>query len=234
VARHLILWSAYEGYQTEAAIQELLLAQQLNPGIGHLELGVIYWHNGLEDQAGRELQRALEIDPTSEKVKEELYNSTALSGRTDEGLAAQQRFFNRGPGLKYYLEKNMLSDARPLLEEALTKDPNNPVVRLRKALFLALEEDFRAAEAEIPWILEHIRKDRGYHHNAYEIARVYALAGKSQEAVKWLRETAGTGLPCHPLFERDPYLSRIRQAPEFIQFMSEMKAQVEKYRREFG
>lgn len=68
VARHLILWSAYEGYQNEAAIRELLLAQQLNPSIGNLELGVIYWHNGLEDQADRALQRALEIDPTSEKV----------------------------------------------------------------------------------------------------------------------------------------------------------------------
>ena len=233
VARHLILWSAYEGYQTEAAIHELLLAQQLNPSIGHLELGVLYWHIGLEDQASRELLRALEIDPTSEKVKEEIYNSTILSGRIDEALAAQQRFFNRGPGLKYYLEKNRLNDAQPLLEQALAKDPNEPVVRLRKALFLALKEDFHAAEAEIPWILEHIQKNRGYHHNAYEIARVYALAGKSQEAIKWLRETAETGLPCYPLFERDPYLNRIRQAPEFIQFMSEMKAQVEKYKLEF-
>jgi serine/threonine-protein kinase len=234
VARHLILWSVYEGFQTEAAIRELLLAQQLSPSIGHLELGVIYWHVGLEDQAGREFQRALEIDPTNEKVKEEIYNSTILSGKADEGLAAQRRFFNRGPGLKYYLEKNMLNDAQPLLEQALAKDPNDPTVRLRKALFLALKEDFHAAEAEVPWILEHIRKDRGYHHNAYEIARVYALASKSKEAIRWLREAAETGLPCYPLFERDPYLNRIRQAPDFIQFMSEMKAQVEKYKREFA
>ncbi|MGH9968891.1 MAG: protein kinase domain-containing protein [Pyrinomonadaceae bacterium] len=233
VARHLILWSAYEGFQTEAAIRELLLAQQLNPGIGHLELGVLYWHIGLEDHASRELQMALEIDPTSEPVKAEIYNFASLGGKPDEALAAQQRFFNRGPGLRYYLEKNRLNDAQPLLEQALAKEPTNPEVRLRKALFLALKEDFHAAEAEIPWILEHIRKDRGYHHNTYEIARVYALAGKRQAAIKWLRETAATGLPCYPLFERDPYLNRIRQAPEFIQFMSEMKAQVEKYKREF-
>ena len=234
VARHLILWSAYEGYQTEAAINALHLAQQLNPSIGHLELGVIYWHNGLEDQADKELQRALEIDPTSEKVKEEIYNSTILSGRVDEALAVWQRFFNSAPSLKYYLEKNRLNDAQPLLEQALAKDPNNPEVRLRKALFLALNKDFNAAELEIPWILERIQKNRGYHHSAYEIARVYALAGKSQEAVKWLRESAKTGLACYPLFGRDPYLNRIRQAPEFIQFMSEMRAQLEKYKREFG
>lgn len=234
VARHLILWSAYEGYQNEAAIRELLLAQQLNPGIGHLELGVIFWHNGLEDQADSALQRALEIDPTSEKVKAELHNSTMLSGRLDEGWAVQQRFFNSAPDLKYYLDKNRLNDAQPLLEQVLAKDPDNPEVRLRKALFLALKKDFNAAEVEIPWILEHFPKNRAYHHIAYEIARIYALAGKSQEAVKWLRETGATGKPCYPLFERDPYLNRIRQAPEFTQFMTEMKAQLEKYKREFG
>jgi hypothetical protein len=42
-------------------------------------------------------------------------------------------------------------------------------------------------------------------------------------------DTAATGLPCYPLFDRDPYLNRIRQAPEFIQFMAEMKAQNESY-----
>jgi len=41
-------------------------------------------------------------------------------------------------------------------------------------------------------------------------------------------------MPNYPMFERDPYLNRIRQAPEFIQFMAEMKAQNEKYRREFA
>jgi len=219
------------------ARQEMRQAEALDSQLAetHVARHLILWSAiGLEDQASRELQRALEIDPTSEKVKEEIYNSTILSGRIDEALAAQQRFFNRGPDLKYYLEKNRLNDAQPLLEQALAKDPNNPVVRLRKALFLALKEDFHAAEAEIPWILEHIRKDRSYHHNAYEIARVYALAGKTSESVKWLRTTADTGMPNYPMFERDPYLNRIRQAPEFIQFMAEMKAQNEKYRREFA
>ncbi len=59
------------------------------------------------------------------------------------------------------------------------------------------------------------------------------MAGKGEEAVKWLRETAKTGFPNYPLFERDPYLNRIRQAPEFVQFMAEMKSQNEKYTKEF-
>jgi hypothetical protein len=72
-----------------------------------------------------------------------------------------------------------------------------------------------------------------YHHAAYDIACIYALEGKSVEAVKWLREANANGFQCYRLFERDAYLNRIRQAPEFLQFMTEMKAQTERYKREF-
>jgi len=48
------------------------------------------------------------------------------------------------------------------------------------------------------------------------------------------KETAATGFPNYPFFARDPFLDRIRQSPEFIQFMAEQKAQWEKYRQEFG
>jgi hypothetical protein len=42
------------------------------------------------------------------------------------------------------------------------------------------------------------------------------------------------GFSPYSLFECDPNLNRIRQAPEFVQFMTEMKALHEKYEREFG
>ena len=79
-----------------------------------------------------------------------------------------------------------------------------------------------------------IRDSPYYHHDAYDTACIYALEGKSVEAVKWLREAVATGYSVYHLFERDAYLNRIRQAPEFIQFMAEMKAQNERYRREFA
>jgi hypothetical protein len=72
------------------------------------------------------------------------------------------------------------------------------------------------------------------HHWTYFAACVYALTGNTSEAVRWLKETANTGFPNYPLFERDPFLNRIRQTPEFIQFMSDQKAQWEKLREEFG
>jgi len=77
------------------------------------------------------------------------------------------------------------------------------------------------------------RNDQSRHHWTYYAACVYALAGDSSEAVKWLKETAATGFPNYPLFARDPFLDRIRKSPEFMQFMAEQKAQWDKYRQEF-
>ena len=241
LARHLLLWSRYEGFQNEAAIRDLLLAQQLNPNVGHTDLGSLYQHIGLEDLAARELQRAFEIDPTSDFVKFQTLTMYLNGGKYDEWFAAQQKFYPNG-SLKYqadwiwyFMGKGRLDEAQKAIEEQSAKKPDDIFLPPQKALLLALKGDFRSAEAAIPAILSrHPVKDPIYHHAAYDIACIYALEGKSVEAVKWLREAAIMGYPCYPLFERDVYLNRIRQAPEFIQFMAEMKAQNERYRREFA
>ena len=106
---------------------------------------------------------------------------------------------------------------------------------MQQALYFALKGNLREAESRVPAIIATIQlNDESRHHTTYDAACIYALAGKSDEAVKWLRETAATGFPNYPLFARDPFLDRIRQSPEFIQFMAEQRAQWEKYRQEFG
>lgn len=236
IARSLLLWSAYEGWQIEAAIREVRYAQQLNPNVSHDTLGVLYQHAGLEDLSARELQRALDIDPTSLSAKNGIVNMYDIVRKYDEEFAASQKFFGESkPSAWYLMSKGRLDDAQKAIEEFSAKEPDNQFLPQAKALLFALKGDFRSAEAEIPSILnKHPIKGPPYHHATYDIACVYALEGKSEEAVKWLKETAATGFPCYPLFERDAYLNRIRQAPEFIQFMAEMKAQNERYRSEFG
>jgi TolB-like protein len=235
LARNMLLYSVYEGYQGEAAVRELLLAQQLNPNVGHGELAYLYLHLGLEDLGARELQRASEIDPTSEFAKAMTLLMYEVGCKYDEYAAHRDLYHDDDMEVVYLMGTGRLDEAQKAIEKWSAKNPDDVVLPDRKAVLSALKGDFRAAEAAIPAILgRHPVKDPFYHHAAYDIARIYALEGKSDEAVKWLREAAATGLPCYPLFERDAYLSRIRQAPEFISFMAEMKAQNERYRREFG
>ena len=162
-----------------------------------------------------------------------------MSGKYDEWLAAYQRFYPSGTiPARYFLWKGRLAEAQKAIEieEASPRTRSDKVAVPRdRALLFALKGDFRSAEAAIPSILSgHPVKDPFYHHAAYAIACIYALEGKSVEAVKWLREAAATGFRPYPLLERDAFLNSIRRAPEFIQFMAEMKAQYERHRREFG
>jgi tetratricopeptide (TPR) repeat protein len=233
----MLVWSAYEGYQNEAAIRELLLAKELNPNLSGADLPAIYGHIGLEDEASRELHRALDIDPTSQSLKDLTMHLPYLGGRADEWFSARQRLYPIAERLVpwYLLRKGRLDEAQKAIDERSRRASDNPEFLIQQALLFALKGDFHDAEARVPGIIAKIHLNYpSRHHSTYDAACIYALAGDSAEAVKWLRETAATGFPNFPLFERDPYLDRIRQAPEFVQFMSNQKAQWEEYRREFG
>ena len=236
VARHWLLLSAYEGWQSEAAVRELLLAQQLNPNVGHVELGSVYYHLGLEDLGDRAYQRALDIDPTSEYVNYMIYAHYILVNKYDEAFAAYQKHKPDAPTPLWYLKgKGRLDEAQKKLDELSVKYPDEPSVKFEQAFLSALKGDFRTTEAEITFMLSDVNPQNfAYHHATYDMACLYALGGKSDEAVKWLRETAAKGFPSYTLFGRDPYLNRIRQAPEFVRFMEELKAHYERYKREFS
>jgi serine/threonine-protein kinase len=240
VARYFIAFSQYEGWQVETAIRELRLAQQLDPNAGHLELGDLYFHIGLEERAEEEMERALNADPNSDQIKNAYVYMYFATARPDEGLEKRQRLSTRGPDLIYYLEKRMVKEAAPLVEEEYQDKPGPAGARAERALpmsrplFLALQGKHSEAQALALSILEKSRRNRGYHHQTYITARIYALAGKSEEALKWLRVTVREGFPCYPLFARDSLLDPVRKAPAFIQFLGEMKTRWEGFQREFG
>ncbi len=239
LVRFQLLYSEFEGYQGEAAVREVQLANQLNPNVGHGELAYLYSHLGLEDLAARELKRAFEIDPTSDELNGHALLMYEVQSNYD-GYAANQSIRRTGRSEAwYFMGKGQLDKAQRTLDEWPTKQPSNPNLpgqfRPTKALLLAVKGDFRAAEAEIPLIRrEHPLKDPLYHHAAYDIACIYALEGKSDQAVQWLREAAVAGYHLYPRYQRDAFLNRIRQAPEFIQFLAEMKAENDRYRHEFS
>jgi serine/threonine protein kinase len=235
LARFQLLYSEFEGYQGEAAAREALSANQLNPNVGHGELAYMYNHLGLEDLAARELARALEIDPTSEGPKDQTLLMYEVQSRYDDYAADRSVRRDGRMEALYLIAKGRLDDAQKAIDDWSAKQPDNPNLPPSKALLLAAQGDFHAAEAQIPIILaRHPLKDPLYHHATYDIACIYALEGKSAEAVRWLRESAVSGFHLYPRYTRDAFLDRIRQSPEFIQFLAEMKAENDRYRHEFS
>jgi DNA-binding winged helix-turn-helix (wHTH) protein/TolB-like protein len=237
LAKAMLFWSKYENFQNDAAIRELLVAQRLNPNTSHGELAGILGHLGLEEQATRELNRALEIDPTSQSLKDLLIILPYLRGDPDAWIVERQKAQSGRAHFDpwYYLRKSQLDDAKKAIDERLPEGSKYPDFMMIQALYNALKGDFHAAESKVPGIIEMVPlNDQSRHHITYNAACIYALAGNSSDAVKWLRETAATGFSNYPLFARDPFLDRIRQTSEFAQFMTEQKEQHDRFRQEFG
>jgi serine/threonine protein kinase len=236
LARAALLKSRFGGFRGDEAVRVLLTAQRIDANVGHADLTYNYAHLGLAELAERAGERALEIDPTSDYAKRQLIGSYEMSAQWDKRRAAQLRFFPNEPIDAWaLLTVGRLDDARRAVDLGLASDGFSEFTLVRvKALLDALQGDIRSAKAAIPSLLSrHPVKDPYYHHTAYFVACIYAAEANGAEAVKWLREAVATGFLVYPLFERDTLLDKIRKAPEFVQFMTELKATVDGYRREF-
>lgn len=233
VARSFILNSQYSNWNVAAAIKELRIAQDIDPNAGHNELAELYWHLGLEDQWRREKEQAMRIDPTSDEVKNTFVNELYLAMLTDEGLEADKKYFGRGPDAYYYFQKRMFKEAEPLIEQMYKKDPTEPVALDGMAILRAGQGRHKEAEKYLREMIPRLKNNRTYHHFTYDIAGVYALAGKTDEALNWLRATAAAGFTHYPLFKRDWAFDPIRNDPKFIAFMNDVHEQWERNKREY-
>lgn len=236
LAKAMLFWSRYENYQYDAVIRELLIARQLNPSTTHGELAGIIGHLGLDDRASDELKLALEADPASQSLKDLTLILPFLRGDPDGWLQSRQNlpsddFKYVDPW--YYMRKGDLENAKKAIDEREPQGGKYPEFLMIQALYSAQMGNFSEAESKVPAIVDMLLPgSQNRHHVTYNAACIFALAGDSREAVKWLRETAATGFPDYPLFARDQYLDRIRKSPEFVKFISEQQVQWERFRQE--
>jgi DNA-binding winged helix-turn-helix (wHTH) protein/TolB-like protein/Tfp pilus assembly protein PilF len=233
LARGMLAFGYRGGNNTEETARQFRRAQELDPGGAHPDLGLAYAHLGLEDQAVRSLHRALEIDPLGNRSRLYYVQGLTFLGRFEDALEAHLRLYNQSEFAPALLAKGRLDEAQTLLERKRVMDPDSPDARANWALLLALRGQFAEAEAEGPGVLALVR-DQTFHHAAMSMAAVFAVQGKTGEAVAWLRRAVETGLPSYPLFLRHPHLSRIRQEREFVAFLREQKDHWERRRREFS
>ena len=236
LARAALLKSRFGGFRGDEAVRVLLAAQRIDANVGHADLTYNYTHLGLAELAERAGERAVEIDPTSDYAKRQLIGSYDMSAQWEKRRAAQLRLFPNEPMDAWaLLTTGRLDDARRAVDLEVASDGFGSFGLARvEALLDAVQGDIRSAKAAIPSLLSrHPVKDPYYHHTAYFVACIYAAEANSAEAVKWLREAVASGFLVYPLFERDALLDKIRKAPKFVQFMTELKATVDGYRREF-
>jgi len=240
-AQARLLWGPANHFFHERAIQEDRRALSLDPNMdrAHQHLGNIYLHIGMLDEAIAELQKTLAISPREDNALRRIAEARMYQGRYQDGLRILSQVDpDANPPYWHYqmalvlLHLGRRDSAFAVIRNYLRAHPEDRggVVTSARAVWFAMAGDARRAEQDIQTA---VQKGKGYihfHHAAYHIALAYALLHRPDSAVQWLRTTAEGGLPCYPLFERDPFLDNIRSDPGFVAFLREQKAQWERYR----
>jgi TolB-like protein/DNA-binding winged helix-turn-helix (wHTH) protein/tetratricopeptide (TPR) repeat protein len=244
LARGRILWTPANHFPHEKAIQEYRRALALNPSLDEArnQLALVYCHVGALDEALQESQKAVTINPTNNLAQFRIGQTLNLQGKYEQALAVLRTIppeANRelvGHQTVWALiNLGRKAEAQAAVEQFLKEYPQD-----NGGLFTGLQAMLAAAAGDEHRALENIReateKGKGFghfHHTAYYIACAYALMKKPEQAIKWLEFTADEGLPCYPLFERDPNLDNLRQDSRFVSFLAQQKQQWESFRTVF-
>jgi serine/threonine protein kinase/tetratricopeptide (TPR) repeat protein len=224
VVRHLLLWSGFSGYQIVEAFEALKAAQAINPNVGHGELGTFYAHVGMLNAGLSELERAIEIDPTSETARADVPNSYWYNARYDEAIKANQALTRPVPwAYSYYLGAGRLDEARGMIDAVLARDPSDGGTILARARLLAMQGRHAEARALLKPPPPDAALSRTFHHATYQRACIYALGNDAKTSVEWLERTVETGMPNYPAFARDKCFDSIRSSVPFTQFMARLK-----------
>ena len=232
VARAALLWTLPNGFQHERVARELRRAIALNPSgvTAHAQLGGLFTHVGLLDQALAQFDTVLALDPTNSFVAPRVVRIHLYQGRYQQAL-------DEGQDDQGFIEEraNILAvlgrpDSALALLERPTRRNAEDIHAVRAAILASLG---RRAEAEHE-IAEAIRIGEGqshFHHASYHIAAAYAQLRDSARALSWLERTARDGMPCYPLFLHDSRLDPIRGYGPFQSFMAERKRQWEYFQK---
>ena len=112
--------------------------------------------------------------------------------------------------------------------------PGEATLTSVEGLIAAHEGDFGRAEQLVDTAVESKKTLLHTHHLWHNAASAYAMCGKPDKAVKWLRGCANMGLPNYLLFDSDPHLRGLHNRPEFMALMSDLRREHDMNREEFG
>jgi tetratricopeptide (TPR) repeat protein len=245
-ARHDLEWNAVRGWHFPEALAAARHALTLRPSMvaAHNALGSLYFHYGFMEEARRELETSLSLDP-----RDGCDDPTRCTGFSRPRLARVQWYrqqfdsalatYQKTPYLGGFVWELAVvlnglgrpTDGLALLDTAKVagapdRDADSEAAR---ALLLATLGREQEAEAHIRSAIARKDSRSHFHHAQFTIACAYARMGRKAEAIEWLRQTAANGMPNYPLFRNDPNLRSLRGDVAYEVLLSGLKQQFEAF-----
>ncbi|MCA1589503.1 MAG: winged helix-turn-helix domain-containing protein [Acidobacteria bacterium] len=240
-ARGLILWTKSKGFPHEQSITSFKRALELAPDDDETrhQLSMVYSHVGLLDEAQEEVAKAIEINPNNTMARFRVGVYTAWQCRFEKARAILKTV----PGdvspmlvdrvrTEVLIQLGSFDDAETIVDKYLGDNPIDEGGSLTsvKALLLAKAGDLKEAQKMIDRATEMGKNFGHFHHTAHNIASAYSAMGMLDESVKWLEYAADDGFPNYTYFASDPNLNGNRKHPPFIELMSKLKRQWQRFK----
>jgi DNA-binding winged helix-turn-helix (wHTH) protein/TolB-like protein/Flp pilus assembly protein TadD len=224
VARHA-------DFDWDRTIEQSVEALRLNASLDlpHFYLASAFQHIGRLDLVEREIAAGLDANPENVGEALRLRGMAALwSGRFAEARAhfEQLQPLSSKPVSQALLAQALYYTGDTTRAEALlwglqSSAPSEQRGRALLASFLAARGAKRDSLALVKDVLS-----RGYqdHHVAYSLGAAYAGLGRTEDAFRWIRQAADSGLLCSAWYLNDPLLAPLRMDPAFAGFISSVRA----------
>src|SRR6266853_3721553 len=238
------LWTPARDFRNRAALRALSTALSLSPGCQRAKTwqSVIFLHVGMLEEAKEGLLSVLNTDPEDALSLVFLGQIAMYRWDYDEAEEYHLRAFHVDPtNIWAHLFHPTIALYRGQLEEAAERIRaarqlllDDPWLRSCEALLWAKRGEIRKAEELAHRALREGKPLLHTHHLFHTAAAVDALLGNRARAIALLRKASATGLPNYPVFHEDPHFHSLRERPEFLSLMAELKREWEGYRQEFG
>jgi TolB-like protein len=224
VARHA-------DFDWDRTIEQSAEALRLNASLDlpHFYLASAFQHIGRFDLVEREINAGLNANPVSLAEAFRLRAMAALwNGRFAEARTHFEQFqpLSSKPFSEVLLAQALYYTGDTVRAEAMLqgfKSGTPPEQRGRALLasFLAARGAKRDSLALVNDVLSRAYQD---HHVAYSLGATYAGLGQTEEALRWIRQAADSGLLCSAWYLNDPLLAPLRMDPAFAPFISSVRS----------
>jgi len=238
IARVSIMNSSSDGWRTYDALRELEAAVHDAPGsdVARVTLARLYRHLGWWDKMENELRIVAVINPFANDVKRLHAFALGDENHCKESLAEfREAKPIAGDALPVWqpwaATRLRCGEIHPIREELEARyrestpealDHSMTVALLALARLRSGVRDVSSLEREA---LSVDQRAGHYHHTALLLAEIRALQGDVPHAIRYLRQTAETGMPSITSFENDPFLSATRKTAEYQKLIAELRRQ---------
>lgn len=232
-------WSQSHNFAHEEAINEFLKAIVKDPNlsVAFEQLALVQFHIGLFDEALKNAQKSLELDPGNFRARRFIGETLLFQGNYNSALKEFEKIpVNFAPQFTQSLKALILfylneqEKALEILNTNLKNDPNNPYFNSVYAIMMASEGQNIEAEKKMKLALEYSRGFIHVHHIYYYLGIASSIMNDKKEAVAWLEKAAKTGFPNYPLFLSDPNLINLKGYQKYDELLIELKEKWDFYK----